>query len=245
MMNKQSQLKIFAHRGASSLYPENTMAAFYQALTDGVDGIELDVHLTRDQHLVVIHDETIDRTSTGKGFIHQMTLEQLRQYNYCGKFAEHYPDTWFELPLLSDVLNFLTTNDLQCNIELKTDQIHYKNIEQQVIALVDNYQLQSRVIYSSFNIESLVIINQINPNLNTALLTDTLEDIVTKLQYSGAKGLHLDYRAYDSSVQQLSYPIRLWTINDSQIVTSYLSLPVETIMTDNTQQVMAILKCEG
>ena len=70
--------KVFAHRGWSGKYPENTMLAFEKAIELGVDGIELDVHMSADRQLVIIHDETVDRTCNGKGFVKDMTVEELK-----------------------------------------------------------------------------------------------------------------------------------------------------------------------
>ncbi len=81
---------VFAHRGASVRAPENTMPAFELALELGADGLELDVHMTRDGRLAVIHDERIDRTSNGTGFVGQMTLAELRQFEYGRRFPEDF-----------------------------------------------------------------------------------------------------------------------------------------------------------
>ena len=81
---------IIAHRGAMGNAPENTAASFKKAIDEKADGIELDVHMTKDGHLVVIHDETIDRTSNGKGLVRDMTLEELRKFDYGSFFDASY-----------------------------------------------------------------------------------------------------------------------------------------------------------
>ena len=80
-------MKNLAHRGYSAKYPENTMEAFIKAYEKGFDGVETDVHLTKDGVLVLIHDEKINRTSTGKGYVKDLTIQELRQYNYCYKMC--------------------------------------------------------------------------------------------------------------------------------------------------------------
>ena len=82
--------KVFGHRGCSGTYPENTMLSFQKAVEAGVDGMEFDLHLTKDNRMVIIHDETIDRTSNGSGTIRDMTLEELRQYDFSASFAGQY-----------------------------------------------------------------------------------------------------------------------------------------------------------
>ena len=92
-MNKM--LKI-AHRGAKAYEPENTLQAFQKALDLNSDGIELDVHLSTDQHIIVIHDETIDRTANGKGFVNDFTLTELKSFLIDGKF---------QIPTLNEVFD--------------------------------------------------------------------------------------------------------------------------------------------
>ena len=95
-------MKNLAHRGYSAKYPENTMEAFIKAYEKGFDGVETDVHLTKDGVLVLIHDEKINRTSTGKGYVKDLTIQELRQYNYCYKSYGHY-----DIPTLEELLRFI------------------------------------------------------------------------------------------------------------------------------------------
>ena len=98
------KVKIFAHRGASAYAPENTLEAFRLAMEQGADGIELDVQLTKDGELVVIHDETIDRVSNGKGAVRDYTLEELKSFSVSNHF-EQYPDV--KIPTLREVLELV------------------------------------------------------------------------------------------------------------------------------------------
>ena len=120
-------MKNLAHRGYSAKYPENTMEAFIKAYEKGFDGVETDVHLTKDGVLVLIHDEKINRTSTGKGYVKDLTIQELRQYNYCYKSYGHY-----DIPTLEELLRFIQDKDFIVNIELKTDVIHYQDIEEKL-----------------------------------------------------------------------------------------------------------------
>ncbi|MDE6182363.1 MAG: glycerophosphodiester phosphodiesterase, partial [Eubacteriales bacterium] len=140
--------KIFAHRGASAYAPENTMEAFKLAIKQNADGIEIDVHLTKDNHVVVIHDETIDRVSNGKGFVRDYTLEELRQFSYNYNFNQYEN---VKIPTLEDVLELIKPTNLILNIELKTNFLWYENIEEIVLSIVDKFEMQDRIIYSSFN----------------------------------------------------------------------------------------------
>ena len=121
-------MKKLAHRGYSAKYPENTMEAFIKAYEQGFDGVETDVHLTLDDELVLIHDEKINRTSTGKGYVKDHTLKELRNYNFNYKAYGEYP-----IPTLKELLEFIQDKEFVVNIELKTDVIHYDGIEAKVL----------------------------------------------------------------------------------------------------------------
>lgn len=153
-------MKNFAHRGYSSLYPENTMLAFRKAIEKGFDGIETDVHLTKDGYLVLCHDEKINRTSDGKGYIKDMTLQQLRRYNFNN--GMNYNE---QIPLLEDLLLLIKDSDLLLNIELKTDNIHYVGLERKVYDLVNEIGVSHKVIYSSFYLPSLLKMREIDSHV--------------------------------------------------------------------------------
>ena len=109
--------EIFAHRGASGYAPENTLEAFRLAMEQGADGIELDVHLTKDGEVVVIHDETLDRTSNGQGKVRDYTLEELKKFSF-HNHIEKYKGV--QIPTLKEVLDLVKNSSMKVNIELKT-----------------------------------------------------------------------------------------------------------------------------
>lgn len=160
-------MKELAHRGYSALYPENTMEAFIQAYYKGFDGVETDVHMTRDGHLVLIHDEKINRTSDGKGYVKDMTLSELRQYNFCYEKSGRYP-----IPTLKELLEFIQDKDFLVNIELKTDVIHYEGIEEKVYQMVKDYGVENQIYYSSFYLPSVLKIMQLDPEAYVGYLME-------------------------------------------------------------------------
>lgn len=160
-------MKELAHRGYSALYPENTMEAFIQAYYKGFDGVETDVHMTRDGHLVLIHDEKINRTSDGKGYVKDMTLSELRQYNFCYEKSGRYP-----IPTLKELLEFIQDKDFLVNIELKTDVIHYEGIEEKVYQMVKDYGVENQIYYSSFYLPSVLKIKQLDPEAYVGYLME-------------------------------------------------------------------------
>lgn len=147
--------KIIAHRGSRGNRPENTLEAFQEALKVSSDGIELDVHLSKDGQVVVIHDETVDRTTSGKGYVKDMTLKQLKELDAGSWFDPKYSNA--RIPTLQEVLDLLAENHFSgvLNVELKTDVFQYSAIEEKVLALAEPYLAQFSVIYSSFHYETL------------------------------------------------------------------------------------------
>ena len=125
--------KIFAHRGFSGKYPENTMLAFEKAVELGVDGIELDVHLTKDNELVIIHDEDIKRTCDGEGLVKDMTLEELKKFDASATFRGVYG--FNAIPTLREYFELVKDTSVITNIELKTGVYEYHTIEQRTYDL--------------------------------------------------------------------------------------------------------------
>jgi glycerophosphoryl diester phosphodiesterase len=160
--------QIFAHRGYSAAFPENTMQAFLEADKTGADGLEVDVQLTKDGEVVVIHDEKVDRTTNGTGFVHDHTFKAIRKLNANVKNKQ-----WLKkepIPAFSELLEWMTTNTLICNVELKNGIIPYQGMEEKVISLIRHYDLGDRIIISSFNHYSIVKSYRIAPDIETAPL---------------------------------------------------------------------------
>ena len=161
------QSKVFAHRGASQYAPENTLEAFRLAMEQGAEGIELDVHLSADGELVVIHDETLERTTNGTGLVKEHTLAQLqalRADNHMEGFEAAH------IPTLRQVLELVRPGDMQVNIELKTGILWYEGIEEKTLELVKELGMQDRVVYSSFNHYSIEEVRRLDPTAETAYL---------------------------------------------------------------------------
>ena len=161
---------VFAHRGASAYAPENTLPAFQKALDLKSEGIELDVQLSSDGYMVVIHDETIDRTSNGTGRVTDMKFEALRQYDYGKWYGEAFTGT--PIPLFQEVLSLLRDWDGLLNIEIKNNEIPYPGIEEKLIGLLRQNDFTERALISSFNHESIRKVRHLAPHIPAALLYD-------------------------------------------------------------------------
>ena len=143
-------MKIYSHRGYSSKYPENTLIAFAKALEYDADGIECDVQLTKDRVPVIIHDEKINRTSNGKGYVKDYTYEELLHFD----FARHKPGDYGKLPIITLRELLLLIQDskkfITLNIELKNDRFNYEGMEEIILNEVKDFEDKMAIFYSSF-----------------------------------------------------------------------------------------------
>lgn len=164
-------MKIFAHRGFSGEYPENTMLAFIKAEETGCDGIELDVQLTKDGVMVLIHDESIDRTSDGTGLVRDYTYQELLLFDFSGKFTDKFGVQ--RIPTFQEYLEWVKEKDIITNIELKNNVYYYTGLEEMVLEAVKKHGLIDRVLISSFNHVSVLKCRRLAPEIRTAFLTET------------------------------------------------------------------------
>lgn len=229
------QPKIFAHRGASRYAPENTLPAFELAARQGADGIELDVHLTRDGQLAVIHDETLDRTTNGTGWVKDYTLAELQALcadNHMPGFAGA------RIPTLAEVLDFVRGTPLLVNIELKTSILWYAGIEQKTVAFVQEMGLADRVIYSSFNHYSIAQVRRLDPAARTAyLFSDIICEVERYAAAHGVGGLHPGL--YNVRMPGLldtylasGLDVRVWTVNEADDLRALMARGADVITND-------------
>lgn len=244
-MKEEIQVELFAHRGSSGTHPENTLAAFQEAARLPIHGVELDVHLTKDGEMVVIHDETIDRTSNGSGLVKDMTLQELKSYDYGNWFSKSFKDE--SIPTLEEVFQvFLQTNHI-INIELKSDVYAYKGLEEEVVALIHQYSFEERVIISSFNHEAIRKIKKLQPELETAALV--METFVEPLEYirdMPTDGLHLYlgsvHRDFLEKLIVQNIPVRVFTVNKVNDVEALKHIGVQAVFTDYPEKILAYIK---
>ena len=149
---------ILGHRGYSGAYPENTLLSFQKAIEYKADGVELDVHLSKDGEMVVCHDEDMYRTYGKHALIKDETLNEMREYASMGQ----------RIPTLKEVFEILPTSAI-IDVEIKTNIIHYKDLEKNVLSLINDNN-PTRVWLSSFNHSSLVKIREIDKNVKLGML---------------------------------------------------------------------------
>ncbi|MDO5084022.1 glycerophosphodiester phosphodiesterase [Arachnia propionica] len=226
---------IWAHRGASAYAPENTIPAFKQAIEMGADGIEFDVQRSADGQLVVIHDETVNRTSNGVGKVVDLSLEQLRRCNFSNGFVG---TRHVQIPTLKEVLELLEPTHVTINIELKNTVEFYPGMEHDVVSLVNEAGLQDRVIYSSFNHFSLANLRGVVPPERLGLLySDGLYDPWKYANQFGAGALHPHFIAlYQPNYMWLCHEagvrVNTWTVDDDHAIKHLVSLGVDAVITN-------------
>ena len=228
-------MKIYAHRGSSGTHPENTIAAFLDAAKLPVHGIEFDVHMTKDGELVVIHDEKIDRTSNGNGFVRDMTLEELRIYDFGSWFSPKFKGEL--IPTLHEVLEIYSETSHHLNIELKSDVIDYHGMTEKVLDLVGSLNLDTRIVISSFNLDAIRTVKELAPHIETgALFMKPLNDPLDCVRTIPTDALHIKARAAlrPSMRHAISegVPVRVFTINTSKYLSDLKEIGVDAIFTD-------------
>lgn len=203
-------MRIWAHRGCSQGHPENTILAFEKALKlRGLSGVELDIQLTRDGHIVVIHDERVDRTTEGIGYVRDYTLAQLKHLHI---YADERP--FQTIPTMGEVFDLLRDallSGMKLNIELKTGNYPYPGIEKKIVEMVHSRGLQACIVYSSFYALSLKRVKELDPLAETGVLDSRVSDCLLKADSLGADALHPFWQGMDLPAEQLmGRTIRAW-----------------------------------
>ena len=229
-------MKRFAHRGVMALQPENTMSAFRLALDAGADGIETDVHLTKDGELVLIHDETLERTTDGSGLVSSYTLDELRKFNAGVRSSQQEV-----IPTLQELLELVRGESIRLNLEVKTDVLRYVGIESRLLDIIDSSGIDpSRVLFSSFNHETIHRLKKMRPDIEAAiLLAQPLFDIVGYLESVGADSVHphID-RITDEEIRWLQrhgVPVRPYTIKTKAQLERCQALQVDAIFVNDIE----------
>lgn len=237
--------EIFGHRGSAGTHPENTMISFKEAARVGADGIELDVQMTKDGELVIIHDETVNRTTNGKGWVKDFTLEEIKKLDASYKFKDKYG--FCEIPTLKDVFDWARLNNILINVELKNGLVQYKMLEEKTISLIKEYKFEKRVILSSFNHYGMVKCRQLSPTIEIALLF--MEGIYEPWDYAKrlhANSIHPYHPVAKKEIvmesQKNGIKVRPFTVNDEKQMKKFASYPCAGIITDYPEKAIQLLK---
>lgn len=216
-LKKTDMPKVWAHRGCSMRYPENTLLSFKAAAeVPGITGIELDVQFTRDNEIVVFHDENVGRVTDGDKAVKEYSLEEIKKLKiYAGKDSNG-ENTYTTVPTLREVLELLKPycekNGLLINIELKTGVERYKGIEEKTYNLVKSFGMEKYIVYSSFLPESVAIMKEIDADCKTGILAVYLDECESMAGRVKADALHpaAVTLGYDIHKEFEEMPVRVW-----------------------------------
>ena len=231
---------IWAHRGSSTKYIENTMQAFEAAIVDHADGIELDVQRTKDGQLVVYHDERLKRLTGVDQFLWQLTWAELEELDL------HSLNDDAKIPLLKDVLERMKATDLIVNIELKNSLNFYPGMEEEVIHLVREMGMLDQVIFSSFNHESIQRMAQlVGPDRCAILTTDIHFNPWAYACEVGVSVLHpmvnsLQQAGYVEESHRQGFKVNVWTADEEVHIYAALLLGVDAIMTNEPKKAVQL-----
>jgi glycerophosphoryl diester phosphodiesterase len=248
--------RAIAHRGASGHAPENTLAAFVLAADMGADGIELDVHLTADGEVVVIHNDTVDATTNGRGRVSQMTLGELQALDAGGWYSARYADE--RIPTLAEVFEAVGQRTL-INVEIKVEKdVHLarerrpEQLETELVRLIDDHKMSKSVLISCFSPAPLVRVRRLSPGLPLGFLCARspgrshlwLPRLIRTwvVEYDA---LHPALTMVDSAciawARRHRLPMHVWTVNAVQDMQRMCVLDIEGIITNYPDRLKKVL----
>ena len=238
-------MDIIAHRGFSGTYPENTMLSFRKAVESGADAIELDVHLSRDGEVMIIHDEALGRTAGVDGCVFDYTRSELERISAGKTKDDRFGFT--PIPSLEEYLAMIRDTDLYTNIELKTAPVCYPCIEEKTVDLVRRFGLEKRIIFSSFNWLSVFRIRQIAPEFPVGLLFDgfALRNIGSIIHASGLECYHPSFRILDdqavSELHENGVRINVRTVNSEEEMRKCAAWGIDGLITNEPAKAGEVL----
>lgn len=239
----QGRTLVFGHQGAKAYAPSNTLPAFELALKQGAQGIELDVHRSKDGYPVIVHDFTVDATSDGSGKVQQMTLAELKELDAGSWFNEAYRGT--TIPTLDEVFEAVG-KQLYINVEIKSDSPETDGVEQLVADCIARHSMQTRVIVSSFNPLALKRFRQVLPDVPVGYLnepeTQYTHVLMGKEDYDARHPYHeMITTRYMSWAQDMGFYVNTWTVNDPLQAILLRDMHVNGIITDMPDKILEAL----
>lgn len=243
MAARTASLEVHAHRGGAGLAPENTLAAFRKALDLGVDALEMDLHVTRDGVVVVIHDETLDRTTDGRGDVGELSLEAVKRSDAGGKFAPAFRGE--RIPTLREVIDLVKASGngrVRLDLELKYHQDRPGkpgDFVERVLEILGDTSFTERVNVISFQHPSLAKVKALEPRLRTGLLASGdkgPEDPVALVRRFRADYYSPNFRLVTAeavaALHQAGIPIVPWTVNEAAEMRRLMALGIGELAGD-------------
>ncbi len=240
---RPQRLEVHGHRGAAGLAPENTLAAFRKAMALGVDALEMDLRLTRDGAVVVIHDETVDRTTDGQGRVADLTLEELKRRDAGGKFSPAFRGE--RIPTLREVIEAVKASGdarIRLDLELKFHPDHPgrpEDFEERVLEVLRQGAFVERVNLISFHHPSLRKVKGLEAKIRTGLLVGGREPprdpVALVRQYRAdyySPGFRLVTSEVVAALHRAGIPIVPWTVNDEAEMRRLMALGIGSLAGD-------------
>ena len=229
--------RIIAHRGASVAAPENTFAAFELAVELGATSLELDVDVTRDGHLVVLHDSRVNRTSNGVGHVRDFRLEELRALRFDRGFEGRFPEGATRIPTLAEVLDFAVERGLWVNVETKDYSDDWAAVNELVGTAIRSRDLAEQTLVSSINHRAMAGLSRTHPELPTAIaFLETFVDVPAYAARCGAQVLHPHFSLVEASFVERAHAaglgVNAWTVDDEATATRLLATGIDGLMTN-------------
>ena len=228
-------IEVIGHRGAAGLEPENTLRSVRRAIELGVDRVEIDVRVSRDERLVIMHDETVDRTTNGHGYVSELTFDELRSLD--AGMGE-------KIPTLDEILKF-TMGKAKLEIELKVPEATEPTIQ-----LIEERNAEKDVIVISFIHELLERVHDLNPNIKTgALFFEVPKDILQRALKAHASSIHVYYRNVNSELVKEAHrsglEVAVWNPNRIEEMREMIDLGVDAIGSDRPDRLIQLLRDMG
>jgi glycerophosphoryl diester phosphodiesterase len=249
---------IIGHRGASAVAPENTMAAFREAIAAGCDGIEFDVRLTRDGIPVIIHDNTLRRTAGLTARVADLTWAELEQVDVGSWFARSRnlaPGSFANetVPSVDQLLTLFKSNDLLIVLEMKCESpSEHRPLAKACCRLIDEHSLKRRVIVECFDLAALPVVKSIDPEIKTAALFEPRistpsvlfdQSILDQAIAVGASVLAPHHRLARESLvakaKSAGLQIAVWTVDDAAWIAHARSIGVDALITNDPAAMLA------
>lgn len=249
--NQKYPVAVIAHRGYDDRAPENTLTSFRKAYEIGASMIELDVHLTKDGEVVVMHDTTLDRTTTGSGEVKNKTLDELKQLDAGIKFNKIFEGE--KIPTLDEVLAY-AKDKISVNIEIKSEAVSDNpkpgmGIEEKIVNLVKKYNMEEYVMVSAFKGKALKRIKTFSPKISTGLLMVSDGLFRSHIEYVStikADAIHEFSKFVSKSdiAKSKKYNIRenVWTVNDPHTMGKLIDRGVSGLITDRPDLAIRVLQ---
>ena len=240
--------KNIAHRGFSGKYPENTMLAFKKAYEAGCDGIEMDVHLTRDNVMVIIHDEDIARTTDGKGFVRDFTYEELKKFDASAGFRSQYG--FNPIPTFEEYVAWAKDLPLFTNVEIKNSVYYYDGLEETLIRVIRENHMEDKIIFSSFNNASIMKCKQLAPEIQCGFLMDgCIGNAGAYVEKMGVECAHPDWhKLTDEEIagcKAHGVKINTWTVNEEKEMIRLRDLGIDGIISNYPDVCGRIVRQKG